>query len=472
MEDKASRDARKLEAKALKRKRIEEGGGKRPRPPASQQQEPKLSKKKQKQKKKPKSKNGSGGEAGHRFGRVMEHTPCPNEARMSTLSIAIPGSIVSNAQTQELRTHLVGQIARAAAIYHIDEIVVFNDRLGKNIRPSFRNNFRRRDRDGDNNYNHGDNHRDRDGDNNQDKKKEEDFKTEQDQQSEKRMQPSTDPHAFMARILQYCECPQYLRRHFFPMHPDLQFAGLLAPLDAPHHVRALDRSEFREGVVMEKEATDTGSFVNCGIRNQPVEIDRILAPGIRCTVQIDPKAYTTPGKSLKGKVVSPSAPREKDGTYWGYSVRMASSLKNIFDESPFGEAGYDLKIGTSERGDISVDDDKFEAKAGKKRGSFKHAIIVIGGVAGIEECVDADETMDISGNQSKSLFDMWINVCEFQGSRTIRTEEAVLISLARLRPFLFSKAPASSAGSVKQIDAQTVEFSDGEPSDESSSEEE
>ena len=201
-------------------------------------------------------------------------------------------------------------------------------------------------------------------------------------------------------------------------------------------------------------------------------IDRILAPGIRCTVQIDPKAYTTPGKSLKGKVVSPSAPREKDGTYWGYSVRMASSLKNIFDESPFGEAGYDLKIGTSERGDISVDDDKFEAKAGKKRGSFKHAIIVIGGVAGIEECVDADETMNISGNQSKSLFDMWINVCEFQGSRTIRTEEAVLISLARLRPFLFSKAPASSAGSVKQIDAQTVEFSDGEPSDESSSEEE
>ena len=273
MEDKASRDARKLEAKALKRKRIEEGGGKRPRPPASQQQEPKLSKKKQKQKKKTKSKNGSGGEAGHRFGRVMEHTPCPNEARMSTLSIAIPGSIVSNAQTQELRMHLVGQIARAAAIYHIDEIVVFNDRLGKNIRPNFCNNFRRRDRDGDNNYNHGDNHRDRDrdGDNNQNKKKEEDFKTEHDQQSEKRMQPSTDPHAFMARILQYCECPQYLRRHFFPMHPDLQFAGLLAPLDAPHHVRVLDRSEFREGVVMEKEATDTGSFVNCGIRNQPVE---------------------------------------------------------------------------------------------------------------------------------------------------------------------------------------------------------
>lgn len=61
------------------------------------------------------------------------------------------------------------------------------------------------------------------------------------------------------------------------MHPDLQFAGVLAPLDAPHHVRALDRSEFREGVVMEKMGTGdgkdaaAGSLVNCGIRNQPVQ---------------------------------------------------------------------------------------------------------------------------------------------------------------------------------------------------------
>ena len=59
----------------------------------------------------------------------MEHVPCPNKSRMSTLSIAIPGSIVSNAQTQELRTHLVGQIARAAAIYHVDEIVNIRQKI-------------------------------------------------------------------------------------------------------------------------------------------------------------------------------------------------------------------------------------------------------------------------------------------------------------------------------------------------------
>lgn len=29
----------------------------------------------------------------------------------------------------------------------------------------------------------------------------------------------------MARILQYLECPQYLRKSFFPQHKDLQYAG-------------------------------------------------------------------------------------------------------------------------------------------------------------------------------------------------------------------------------------------------------
>jgi len=470
MEDESAMDKRKaskLEAKKLKQQKIQEAGGKRPRPdkPASSSSSAPKSKKKNNNKKKNK---GQGQEQQHRFGRVMENAPCPNQSRMATLSLAIPGSIVSNAQTQELRTHLVGQIARALAIYHVDEIVVFNDRLGKDIRPHW-NSFRRRDRE----QEHGEGGSASAGAGKPDEK---DAKEqEKEDEEEKRMQPSTDPHAFMARILQYCECPQYLRRHFFPMHPDLQFGGLLAPLDAPHHVRALDRSEFREGVVMDKTGTGegAGSLVNCGVRNQPIEIDRILAPGIRCTVQIDPRAYGTPGKSLKGKVVSPSEPRERDGTYWGYTTRMASSIKAIFDESPF-EGGYDLKIGTSERGDVSVDNESFENSYTKERQSFNHAIIVVGGVAGIEECVDADETLNLSGNDSKKLFDMWVNVCEFQGSRTIRTEEAVLISLARLRPFLFAKRNGNgkNTNNEKKLTPATVDFSDGEPSDESSSEEE
>jgi len=472
-----SKLARKQEAKKLKRQRIIDAGGKRPREKHSTEEistnnndeefrKSKLQKKDNHHnvngnKKKKKNKNNQNTASNsNRFGRVMINTPCPNKPRTSTLSIAIPGSIVSNAQTMELRTYLIGQIARACTIYHVDEIIVFDDNLSQELKVRSGYHHRRRDNHGHNNSNK------KDGDGNDDPAKEKDSKS---------MAPSKDPHTFMANILQYCECPQYLRRHFFPMHPDLQFAGLLNPLDAPHHVRVLDRCLFRDGVVSSKRGKGGndgdneeggGSLVDCGIRGRMVEIDRVLTPGIRCTVQMDMKSYGTPGKKhLKGKVVSPSAPREHDGTYWGYSVRMASSIKSIFDEAPY-ESGYDLKIGTSERGDLSVDDELFKEKINNKieqissSSSFQHALIVLGGVAGIEECVDADETINISGNDSRSLFDLWLNICEYQGSRTIRTEEAVLIGLSRLCPFLF---PFHHFGERSNHQSLTTSMPGGEP---------
>lgn len=41
-----------------------------------------------------------------------------------TISIALPGSILDNAQSPELRTYLAGQIARAACIYKTDEVTL------------------------------------------------------------------------------------------------------------------------------------------------------------------------------------------------------------------------------------------------------------------------------------------------------------------------------------------------------------
>ena len=203
----------------------------------------------------------------HRFGRVMESVPCRNKPRYSTLSIAVPGSILSNCQTRELRTLMVGQIARAATIYHVDEIIVFDDNLANRHSNGGNSGWRRRPR------------HDKHNGTQRETKEPIEVHTENQPSSEPRAR--SDPHTFMARVLQYCECPQYLRRHFFPMHPDLQFAGLLAPIDAPHHVRAEDRSPYREGVVLEKKHPKSsnngrigfggGSLVNCGIRSRPVE---------------------------------------------------------------------------------------------------------------------------------------------------------------------------------------------------------
>lgn len=151
---------------------------------------------------------------------------------------------------------MVGQIARAATIYHVDEIIVFDDKLGvrsNNHRPGWKK--------------PGEHKKPHDKDEGNEKKEDE---TEHAEEGHVK-RPRSTPEEFMARLLQYCECPQYLRRHFFPMHPDLQFAGLLAPVDAPHHVRAEDHSPYREGVILPKLSKDGTSLVNCGIRNRPVE---------------------------------------------------------------------------------------------------------------------------------------------------------------------------------------------------------
>lgn len=60
--------------------------------------------------------------------------PCVcSPGRRHTLSVALPGSILNNAQSLELRTYLAGQIGRACGIFCVDEIVVF-DESGEDVR--------------------------------------------------------------------------------------------------------------------------------------------------------------------------------------------------------------------------------------------------------------------------------------------------------------------------------------------------
>lgn len=67
---------------------------------------------------------------------------------------------------------------------------------------------------------------------------------------------------------------------------------------------------------------------------------------------------------------------------------------------------------------------------------------------GIEATVDADETLELPGADASALFDMWVNTCPGQGSRTIRTEEAVLITLARLRSHVLANRGSASGAAA------------------------
>ncbi|XP_064650368.1 putative methyltransferase C9orf114 [Lineus longissimus] len=299
-----------------------------------------------------------------------------HKGRSYTVSIALPGSILDNAQSPELRTYLAGQIARAAVVFNVDEIVVFDE--SGTLAKGTDGNIEVTDRRGQCNIQ-------------------------------------------LARILQYLECPQYLRKSFFPQHTDLKYAGILNPLDSPHHMRADMASPYREGVVLNKPVKEgKGSFVNVGLLKE-IRIDKHLQHGLRVTVKLDyPEKLE--GAKLKGKVVAPSVPRTDGGLYWGYTVRIANTLGAVFAESPHKQ-GYDMVIGTSDKGE-SIDSFKLP--------KFSHLLIVFGGLKGLEASLEADQTLQV--DDPGLLFQHYLNTCPSQGSRTIRTEEAILITMATLRP--------------------------------------
>lgn len=54
-------------------------------------------------------------------------TASPAVGRPYTVSITVPGSVIDNTQTVELATAVAGQIARTAAIFNIDEVIVIDD---------------------------------------------------------------------------------------------------------------------------------------------------------------------------------------------------------------------------------------------------------------------------------------------------------------------------------------------------------
>uniref|UniRef100_A0A2S2P4Y7 Methyltransferase n=1 Tax=Schizaphis graminum TaxID=13262 RepID=A0A2S2P4Y7_SCHGA len=296
--------------------------------------------------------------------------------QLPTVSIAVPGSILDNAQSPEFRTYLAGQIARAACIYKIDEIIVFDD-VGEQTNVMVAN---------------------------------------------KKTEGGSKTCKQLAVILQYLECPQYLRRILFPIHNFLKYTGVLNPLDAPHHFRQEDNVPFREGVVSTlPPKKGKGCNVDVGLRKH-VLVDKCLQPYVRVTVKLIPNSDDS--KRQKGIVVAPSTPKNESGIYWGYTVRNAESINEVFTKCPY-PGGYDLKIGTSDKG---IDIDQTDHT---QLGCFKHALICFGGVHGLEAALEADQSID--EENPSTLFDVYLNTCPNQGSRTIRTEEAVLITLAELR---------------------------------------
>jgi len=177
------------------------------------------------------------------------------------ISVAVPASFVSDIPHLREKTVKIGSLARASAIFRIDEIIIFPDLPDVN--------------------------------------------------------QSRDVK-LIATILSYVETPQYLRKRLFKIKPELRYAGILPPLRTPHHplsdkMKALKVGEYREGVV--SSFTKDGSLVEIGVECPMLVANTRLSLGNRVTVRI-----TELGKHPKAVLAN----RSEIQSYWGYTITVSN----------------------------------------------------------------------------------------------------------------------------------------------------
>lgn len=292
----------------------------------------------------------------------------------------------------------------------------------------------------------------------------------------------TDPCHFVAQVLSFLECPPFMRRRLFPLHANLRHTALLPSLGMPHHPHAkAPWLPYVEGVTVAPAADDDeaggrkgtldggeGSWVDTGLGGL-VRVKEVIPLNTRVTLRMDgPDAQQDPA------CAHPDAPRTEGGFYWGYAVRRSASLSGVFTECPH-EGGYDLSVGTSERGTPlsqamashrEARRQKHGGHGGSRHGhdrsrggyghggggadydssassphaaapSFRHLLVVFGGPRGIELAAAHDPhlaELRIRGAKTQELFDHWVNVLPGQqGSWAVDTDEAVPIALMGLR---------------------------------------
>ncbi len=212
----------------------------------------------------------------------------------------------------------------------------------------------------------------------------------------------------ITRILKYIECPQYLRKRLFPLSRDTAAVGILSPLAIPHHMKTRDlkRNEIREGVIFlnqNRVVADVGG-------KELLEVvgwkKSLKDKTIRVTVQI----IKANGR-FKAQVLA--SPPKKE--YWGYSV---NAYQQTLSKVLANRSEY--KIATSRTCEpFSTLNQKIDMK--------KDMIIVFGGpYSGIPKLLKAE------GKKITDIFDTCVNILEKYGTRSLRLEEAMMITFSRL----------------------------------------
>jgi predicted SPOUT superfamily RNA methylase MTH1 len=278
------------------------------------------------------------------------------------VSIAIPASIVSDTPHLREKTSKIGAIGRTAAIFKVEEIIIYPDNAKAN---------------------------------------------------------QTRETDLITLLLSYMETPQYLRKRLFKLEPELQYAGILPPLRTAHHplertMKRLRVGEYREGVTLSKERE--GMLVDIGVEQPALILNEYLPIGQRITVKI---------QKIDKQVQVELADRGEIRGFWGYSVTK--------EKQSFGKMlksrKLDLTIATSRLG-ISFAEVAEEISARWR--SAKTVLVAFGAPnQGLHEIARFE------GLVLEDIVDFVVNTIPSQGTETVRTEEALIASLAVLNIRLY-----------------------------------
>ncbi|MEW6069245.1 MAG: RNA methyltransferase [Candidatus Thermoplasmatota archaeon] len=206
-------------------------------------------------------------------------------------------------------------------------------------------------------------------------------------------------------LLQYANTPQYLRKYIFKYEKELKQAGALPPLQAPHHPERNEKVEYRYGFV--KELTKKGSLVDLGLDSP-----------ILCAQKLPAKKIAL-FKLSSNNEWHPVSKNTVTG-YFGYDIEVCTeSLTDILKKL---RSEGNVVIGTSKYG-IPVERIFYELSA-KVKSSDKLAVAFGSYAHGFFSWFSKEDC--------KKMFDLVINVQSTQGTKTIRTEEALFLSLETL----------------------------------------
>jgi predicted SPOUT superfamily RNA methylase MTH1 len=271
------------------------------------------------------------------------------------LAVAVPASVISDVPHLREKTSKVGMIGRAAAIFHVSEIIVYADNLNAN---------QKRDVD------------------------------------------------FITLLLRYLETPQYLRKRLFELKPELQYAGILPPLRTPHHpvsgkTRDLKVGEYREGIVLEQERN--GVLVEIGVEQTAMLYGEQASVNTRLTTKV---------VKVGGQIEVQIARREDIPQYWGYSVtEERRGLRAMLEARKF-----DLTVGTSKSAPTFQEVKK---QLSQKWSTSQKILVLFGSPSrGLFEIAKEE------GHNLNELVNLVVNTVPNQGTETVRTEEALLATLA------------------------------------------